>query len=132
VTKTDDVIWKQIPEFPDYEVSSDGRVRVIVHPGWKGCIFHHGRTRILAQVTGGRANNYKRVMLHKPRKRHAYVHHLMAEAFLGPRLPGLIVLHTNDNGFDNRLCNIRYGDRDENELDRHVARVSPHLQPAPF
>lgn len=123
--------WRPIPGHPRYEVSDDGQVRAWQEPGWRGCIHHDGRWILLKQATGGRVHNYKRVRLHRP-ERHAYVHHLVAEAFLGPRPEGAMVLHLNDNGFDNRLANLRYGDRDENELDRHVARVAPALEASPF
>ena len=125
-------VWRQIPGFPDYDVSSEGRVRSCIQPGWRGCVFHHGRYVILAQSIGGRADNYRRVMLQRPTRRHAYVHHLVAEAFIGPRPDGCAVLHTNDDGFDNRAANIRYGDRQENEMDRYIAAVAPTLQNAPF
>lgn len=98
----------------------------------RGCVYHGARVVELAQSIGGRAKNYKRVMLMCPKRRHAYVHHLMAEAFLGPRPEGFMVLHKDDNGFHNVIDNIRYGDRDENECDRHVARVAPELEGAPF
>lgn len=124
--------WKQIPGFPRYFVSDRGRVKSVMRECWRGCVFHHARSVILAQTTGGRAKNYKRVMLQHPKRRHAYVHHLMAEAFLGPRPEGLMVLHRDDNGFNNTLDNLRYGDRDENECDRHVRRVAPSLEEAPF
>lgn len=115
-----------------YEVSSLGRVRAISMPGWRGCVYHNWRYRILATTLGGRAKNYKRVMLNKKPKRHAYVHHLVAEAFLGPRPPGTLILHRNDETLDNRADRLRYGDREENETDRMVKRVAKHLPEAPF
>lgn len=125
--------WRPVPSHPDrYEVSDRGRVRCMARVARRGFIalFEFDR-KILKQAVGGRARNYRRVMLANP-KRHAYVHHLVAEAFLGPRPEGAMVLHMNDNGFDNRLANLRYGDREENELDRHVARVAPALEASPF
>lgn len=124
--------WKPVVGHEkQYEVSSEGRVRALPRPGWRGCVFHNGRYRILAQAVGGRVKNYKRVHLYNP-ARFAYVHHLMAEAFIGPRPEGLMVLHRDDNGFHNVIDNLRYGDREENDCDRHVRRVAPGLEPAPF
>lgn len=45
------------------------------------------------------------------------VHILMAEAFLGPRPPGLIALHHNDIKRDGRICNVRFGTRSDNYAD---------------
>lgn len=115
-----------------YEVSNLGRVRAVPMPGWRGCVYHNGSYRILATTLGGRAKNYKRVNLRAGKRRHAYVHHLVAEAFLGPRPDGMIVLHRNDETLNNRADRLRYGDREENETDRMVKRVAKNLPPAPF
>jgi hypothetical protein len=127
------MVWKPIPGWEGrYEVSDRGKVRSCsrVRTTPSGGIARL-KPKVLATTIGGRAENYRRVMLMNPKK-HAYVHHLIALAFLGPRPPGCLILHRNDNGFDNRIDNIRYGCRDENELDRYVARISKRLEPAPF
>ncbi len=117
-----------------YEVSSLGRVCSVP----RQCVCRRIEQRIiLATALGGRANNYMRVMLTrmvdgKRIRRHAFVHHLVAEAFIGPRPDGMVVCHKNDNGFENTPDNIVYGDRDTNELDRHVASVHAGLEEAPF
>jgi hypothetical protein len=50
--------------------------------------------------------------------RHAYVHHLVAEAFHGPRPNYLAVArHLNDVKTDNRLENVAWGTRKENAAD---------------
>lgn len=125
--------WRPVVSHPDrYEVSSRGRVRVKSRHVTIGPVSFWTKAKLLAQVPGGRANNYLRVHLYGP-ERFAFVHRLVAEAFLGdPPFPGAVILHLEDNGHDNRADHLRYGDRDENELDRHVARVAPGLEPAPF
>lgn len=124
--------WRPVVTHPDrYEVSSLGRVRFRERRITRGVLTFTQRPRLLATTVGGRAKNYLRVHLSEP-ERFAYIHHLVAEAFIGPRPEGLMVLHKDDNTFDNRAEHLRYGDRDENELDRHVARVAPQLEPAPF
>ena len=37
-----------------------------------------------------------------------YVHHLVAEAFLGPRPPNMQINHLNGNKHDNRVENMEY------------------------
>lgn len=124
--------WRPIASHPGrYEVSNLGRVRATPREIRRGRIVCRPREHILAQAVGGRAKNYRRVMLCDP-KRFAFVHALVAEAFLGPRPAGALILHRDDSGDNNRADNLRYGDRDENELDRHVVRVAGELEEAPF
>lgn len=54
----------------------------------------------------------------------APVHGLVARAFLGPTPKGQEVLHKNGNSQDNRLANLRFGTRSENNRDivRHGRR----------
>lgn len=47
-----------------------------------------------------------------------YIHHLVAETFIGPRPDGMEVRHLNDIKTDNRLVNLTYGTRTENCQDR--------------
>jgi hypothetical protein len=42
------------------------------------------------------------------------IHALVAAAFIGPRPPGLEVMHANDIPTDNRVENLSYGSRAEN------------------
>lgn len=37
------------------------------------------------------------------------VHRLVADAFLGPRPPGAVIIHTNEDRTDNRAINLEYG-----------------------
>lgn len=119
-----------------YEVSDQGRVRTVARWHRTGATPRLLPVKTLAQAIGGRAENYKRVMLRAP-TRHAYVHHLVLEAFVGPRPPDMQVCHINDDGFDNRLANLYYGSRDDNEIDRWMAKrvgtpEHAELEDAPF
>jgi hypothetical protein len=49
--------------------------------------------------------------------RRAYVHQLVAEAFIGPRPAGQEVRHLNGDPSDNRVENLAYGTRSQNVLD---------------
>lgn len=51
------------------------------------------------------------------KQRNAYIHHLVAAAFLGPRQKGLLVLHADGDKSNNRLENLRYGTHAENVAD---------------
>ena len=119
--------WVPVPGFETkYEVSNEGRVR-------------NSRGRILATQPGGRRNNYLRVMLQiwkgkvKAKQRFAYIHHVVLEAFVGPRPNGAVVCHRNDDGHDNRLANLYYGSQEDNEQDKYINKLDMSgMEPAPF
>lgn len=107
-----------------YEVSSLGRVRVLDRIDAKGA---RRRGRLLkARAING---THLIVVLHSggPR-RDALVHHLVLEAFVGPRPDGMEGCHWNDIPTDNRVENLRWDTRSANQLDsvrngtHHLAR----------
>lgn len=95
--------WKDIPGYEGrYGVSSEGRVSST----------HNGKTFILRP--GKSSSGYPTVsLLGKTR----LVHHLVAEAFIGPRPSGLFVLHADDNRMNSALGNLRYDTPSENSHD---------------
>ena len=108
--------WKPVPGYEGlYEVSDQGRVRSLDRhcPGRDGrSELHRGRLLtpwaqkrgryLTVSIRGGGAN----------RKR--TVHSLVAEAFFGPRPPGMDVMHLDGNRQNNAAANLRYGTRKEN------------------
>ena len=100
-----------------YEVSSHGRVRSIDR-------IHHSRA--------GYTQKYRGRML-RPNLTHGYwgvtlsrdtipstrkVHHLVLEAFVGPRPEGMEACHINGIRNDARLSNLRWGTHSSNTLDQ--------------
>jgi hypothetical protein len=49
---------------------------------------------------------------------HRKVHHLVLEAFIGPRPDGFEACHGNGDPTDNRVENLRWGTHEENHDDR--------------
>jgi len=100
-----------IPE--NYEVTEDGEVFSL--SGWRGI----GR-REVSQSVNGRGYMEVRMMVDGERK-HFKVHTLIAKAFCGERpSPAHEVCHINGDRTDNRACNLRWGTRKENMLDRDL------------
>lgn len=96
-------IWKTIEDFPNYEVSNQGRVR------------NKKTGRILKHGDNGRG--YKFVVLYENKsieQHNKYIHHLVAEAFLGERPASCDINHKDGNKNNNQLDNLEYCSRSAN------------------
>lgn len=111
--------WRDVIDYEGfYEVSNLGRVRsvdrMVKHKTgsmrkWKG--------KILAQPPVSQ-KGYPGLKLSKEGvKRTRYVHHLVAEAWLGPCPKGQQVRH-GPNGLDNSIENLSYGTKSEDGFDK--------------
>ena len=99
--------WRVIPGATRYRVSSLGRVesRARKEPRiLKACPARGGYVRV------GITDDHGLL-------RYRMVHVLVLEAFIGPR-PDLECRHLNGNPADNRLDNLAWGTRSQNNLDR--------------
>jgi hypothetical protein len=94
----------------DYQLSSNGAVRSI------------RRGRLLKHDLKSR---YPRVCIAGRRR---YVHHLMAENFIGPRPDGMHVLHRDDCRTNTQLANLRYGSPSANSYDAVRNRRHPQAR----
>jgi hypothetical protein len=105
-------VWRNAPSFPDYEISNDGRLRRKT-AGSNSKAGRHIRPSLAA---GG----YPSYGLTGPDGRRAYLtaHRLVALAFLPPPIEGqTFVLHRNDERFDARDTNLRWGTPLDNASD---------------
>lgn len=110
--------WRPVVGYEDrYEVSSLGNVRSKAYAlvDARGTVHEKSpRTRKLHQ----RPSGHMQVMLTDGERRYnAHVHRLMMAAFVGPCPEGMEVCHNNGVASDNRLENLRYGTRSENNQD---------------
>jgi len=97
---TTEEIWRAVPENPKYQVSNLGRVK-----GQYVEFLNPGR------CSGGHLS----VVIGKGNSR--LVHHLVLEAFVGPKPEGLECRHLNGVHTDNRLENLAWGTRGDNIRD---------------
>jgi len=87
--------WRDIPEFPDYRVSSHGRVRSL----FTGEIRKHQMSRL----------GYCRIGLYRDRRPVCrFIHRLVAAAFIGPCPDGLQTNHIDGDKTNNHIENLEY------------------------
>ena len=113
-----DEIWKSVVGYEGfYSVSSEGRVKGETKTRDRGRgVLAVVRERILRPYRG---KNYDSVSLVNGKtKKTMNIHSLVANAFLGPLENGKCVCHTNGDGRDNRLLNLRYDTYSGNMLDK--------------
>lgn len=101
--------WRDVPEFPGYKVSEDGRVL-----GVRG-------KELKPSVSGGRWGEYDWVSLHRDGRRYKRsVHSIVASAFLGDRPDGYDINHKDGDKRNNNYMNLEYVTPGDNQ--RHAIR----------
>jgi hypothetical protein len=111
-------VWKPVKGFEGmYEVSDQGRVRslerTIVRAN--GVPMRVAGGILSCSVSNDRSRGYPAVNL---LGRSRLVHHLVLEAFVGPRPSGYEGCHGNGIRTDNRLANLRWDTMSGNQMDR--------------
>jgi hypothetical protein len=120
-------VWKIIPGYEFYLVSNLGRVRslprTIKQKSRNGTYFYRKMKGVLLRP--GRNTKQGHVTVSIGRRNSINVHRLVMLAFIGPCPKGKEVLHINGKAQDNRLSNLRYGTRTENNIDisKHNKRL---------
>lgn len=107
-------MWAPIKSNDSYEVSADGRVRSKARVVQRSNgVPRRVRERILVPAKAGKG--YEVVCLYRDgRGAQRYVHHLVAEAFLGDRPEGAEVNHKDLDKANNSLDNLEYVTKAEN------------------
>jgi hypothetical protein len=101
--------WLGVVGFDDlYEVSNFGRVRSVRRPGSAGGLI----------APAAHPSGHLYIGLHRGKRTSVQVHRLVLEAFVGACPQGMEALHANGDPADNRLENLRWGTRSENQRDR--------------
>lgn len=109
-----------------YEVSDRGRIKSLARriPQGRGCRSWRDVPEKIRELGQFHCDGYKTILLSSNGKRVLRgVHQLVMEAFVGPRLEGMIVCHNDGNPTNNHLSNLRYDTVSANALDRERHRA---------
>lgn len=101
----DNKIWKRIPNFSKYLASDKGEILTLKTGNF---------------TKGISAGHYLKVSLFKDGKRKSkmeYVHILICKTFHGDNKNNLVVMHGDDNKFNNMKDNLSWGTQSENIQD---------------
>lgn len=96
--------WRPISFGYVYQISSYGLVRNLRTGKFLAGWINKSGYRLVTLSNDGEKKTF-------------YIHHLVAEAFIGDRRPGEDVRHLDGNALNNNLDNLLYGTRSENILD---------------
>jgi len=99
------VEWRKHPQYPEYELSSDGEIRSIY---------------TMRPLGGGRdKDGYRRLVLCTGGVRvYARLATMVAETYIGPRPAGFVVRHLNGVRDDNRPANLEWSTQKDNIGDK--------------
>lgn len=109
--------WAPVPGYPGYAVSDTG----LVYSFPKRKKIRGGAMQPLPgreMKTAAGSHGYPSVRLGRGAHNHKLVHRLVARAFIGECPEGYVVDHINGERTDNRLTNLRYLPRAENDAQR--------------
>jgi len=106
--------WKQIEGFNGYEVSNKGNFR-----RWHRWPNKNGEmTYTMLKLNKLNKKNYYLIRLSKDAKQYGFLaHRLVANAFIPNPLNLPVVMHGDDNGFNNCVSNLKWGTIAENTQD---------------
>ena len=106
-------LWKVIPEFNDYEISNQGRLRCKSRYLKRGKGTMHCDSHFLKPVDNGRG--YLKVTLKQNgRAKRFYVHRLVAMAFIPNPINKPFINHKDNNPKNNNVNNLEWCTPQEN------------------
>ena len=113
--------WRTVPSIPELEASSWGRIRrkPFTAQVKEGVIQHFpmSEPRYGSPCRTRKNGQYKCMYITYRGIGNKIVHRLVCEAFHGPPPKGKnVVIHLNENAYDNRPVNLKWGDHKENKI----------------
>ena len=122
-------IWKNIEGYEGYyQISNLGQIRSLDRKLWNGQAFHLRKGKILKSFI--RKNGYKNVVLSKNSQlKNFMIHRLVAEIFISNPKNKKDVNHLNGIKIDNRVDNLEWCTRSENQIHAYNTGISkPYIR----
>ena len=117
--------WKALARNPNYEVSTEGRVREKARPVFNRGRIHSKPPRTIEPFID--TEGYAFVVMRKPMGTGAekiFVHRLVMEVFIGECPGEMSVDHIDRVRTNNTLANLRYATKAEQTENRDLSRIS--------
>lgn len=107
--------WRDVTDYPGYEISNSGRVRSYLRANGRGklCPIPHLLKRRTSSAGYNTVDLYQRGIS----ARH-HVGPLVLTTFVGPRPPGMEACHNNSVPTDDRIGNLRWDTHTSNMRDK--------------
>lgn len=110
--REDNEQWKTIRDFPNYEVSSLGRIKSKQRETITSVGTRYILEEKIMQVQYNIRTGYAQILLRDGKKfKLLYVHRLVAEAFIPNSTPWTGVVHKDGDKRNNKASNLMYGKR---------------------
>lgn len=104
---------KPIPNFKGYFINKNGNIYSIIKRSNQSSPKKPKLLKVFLSA------GYKTIFLTKDKERYKrFIHRLLLEIFIGKCPKGMECRHLNGNRLDNRLSNLKWGTRRENQRDR--------------
>lgn len=105
---------KDIPGFPDYAITKDGRVWSKPRISLQG---HEIGRKWLSWIKQNKSGHVYVWLCREGKRYPVSIHRLVLETCVGPRPPGMECRHLDGNPVNNNLSNLKWGTKSENQLD---------------
>lgn len=131
VESVHEVEWREIPGCPGYRAGSNGEIQSSLWPGKR---LSQRAERPWKSIVARRndKNGYMYVTMRVNCKHYtATVHSLILRAFIGERPNGMDACHTNGCRTDNRIQNLRWDTRKNNNLEKSSHGTQVHGEQHP-
>ena len=103
-------IWKEIADFPDYQISNQGRIKTL----------KYGSESIMTPCL--KKTGYFEINLYNKEGRYTkLIHRLVADAFLNKVDDKLTVDHIDRNRLNNTITNLRWADMKEQKINSAIS-----------